>query len=52
MYGVPVDLKLDRFHDAQLVQIALGEYQVHFNFDPYASISVEGHGSYVIRTTN
>jgi hypothetical protein len=42
MYGVPADLDLTFLHDALLVQVCLGEYQIQFAFFPTGHISVEG----------
>ena len=42
MYGVPADLNLAPFLRATLTQIALGEFQIQFRFDPEGTISVEG----------
>ena len=42
MYGVPADLDLSRFKDAELIQLCIGEGQVQFRFHPVGTISVEG----------
>ena len=42
MYGVPADLSLKRFVGATLIQIALGEFQIQFRFQPDSEIAVEG----------
>lgn len=42
MYGVPADLDLTYLHDAELIQVCIGQYQVQFHFHPKGSISVEG----------
>lgn len=42
MHGVPADLDLSIFHQAALIQVCLGEYQVDFHFHPQACICVEG----------
>ena len=48
MYGVPKDLDLSSFVGATLVQIALGEAQLQFNFDRQGhGISVEGGWEFV-----
>jgi hypothetical protein len=41
VYGVPEDLDLQFLHGAELIQVCIGLYQVQFNFDLDASISVE-----------
>src|SRR6266566_2893475 len=41
-YGVPADLSLKRFVGATLIQIALGEFQIQFRFQPDSEIAVEG----------
>ena len=43
MYGVPEDLDLSVFRGAALIQVALGEFQVQFHFQPDGYIGVEGH---------
>ena len=42
MYGVPADLNLKFLHQAELIQLCLGLYQLQFHFHPAGSISVEG----------
>jgi len=42
MYGVPADLSLERFVGATLIQVALGEFQIQFRFQPAGEIAVEG----------
>src|SRR5436305_86446 len=42
MHGVPADLDLSIFRGATLTQLAIGEFQVQFRFDPEGIISVEG----------
>lgn len=42
MKGVPTDLPLEDLKGAELIQIALGEFQVQFHFNSTANISVEG----------
>src|SRR5882724_2013063 len=42
MYGVPADLSLERFVGATLVQVALGEFQIQFRFQPEGEIAVAG----------
>lgn len=42
MYGVPVDLTLDLFLNAELIYIGLGVHQIQFDFFPQGNISVEG----------
>ena len=41
MYGVPASLSLQRFVGATLIQIAIGEFQVQFRFQPESEIAVE-----------
>ncbi len=43
MYGIPKDLNLDFLLGATLTQIAIGEYQIQFNFSPEGSFGVEGN---------
>jgi hypothetical protein len=43
MLGVPEDLDLSVFLDTLLVQLALGEYQIGFHFQPEGYIGVEGY---------
>jgi hypothetical protein len=42
VYGVPANLDLAFLHDAELIQICLGQYQLQFHFHPTGYISVEG----------
>jgi uncharacterized protein DUF6188 len=42
MYGVPQDLSLQGFHGATLTQVAIGEFQIQFHFEPAGEIAVEG----------
>lgn len=42
MYGVPASLSLERFVGATLIQIAIGEFQVQFRFQPEGEIAVQG----------
>jgi len=42
MYGVPANLDLSHFHGATCIQVAIGEFQIQFHFDPEGSISVDG----------
>ena len=42
MYGVPANLDLSMFIGATLIQIAIGGYEVQFNFDGGRGVSVEG----------
>ena len=42
MYGVPKDLDLSGFVGKILTQIAIGEFQVQFNFHPDGHISAMG----------
>jgi hypothetical protein len=41
MGTIPADLDLSNFPEAILIQVALGEFQVQFNFHPGGTISVE-----------
>jgi hypothetical protein len=42
VYGVPEDLDLQFLQGAELIEVCMGLYQVHFIFYPEAHISVEG----------
>ena len=42
MYGVPADLDLAFLHNAELIQVCLGVYQIQFAFHPAGHIGVEG----------
>ena len=42
MYGVPADLNLELFVGATLIQVALGQFQVQFRFQPKGEIAIEG----------
>jgi len=42
MHGVPQDLDLSRFQNAELIQVCIGEYQIQFHFHGGDQISVEG----------
>ncbi|MGI9497825.1 MAG: hypothetical protein ACR2NK_17345 [Mariniblastus sp.] len=42
MYGVPSDLDLSHFRAGTCIQIAIGEFQIQFHFDPSGTIAVEG----------
>ena len=42
MYGVPPDLDLSDYQDAACIQVAVGEFQIQFHFQPAATVYVEG----------
>lgn len=42
MHGVPSGLNLTFLHEAELIQVCLGVYQLQFHFHPVGSIFVEG----------
>jgi hypothetical protein len=42
VYGVPADLDLQRLSGATLIQLAIGEFQIQFHFEPETQIAVEG----------
>jgi hypothetical protein len=42
MYGVPRDLSLQGLHGATLIQVAIGEFQIQFHFEPAVELAVEG----------
>jgi len=42
MYGVPANIDLTFLNGAELVQIALGRYQIQFHFHSGASVTVDG----------
>ena len=42
MYGVPANLNLSDFQNAACIQIAIGEFQIQFHFQPAAAVYVEG----------
>ncbi len=42
MYGVPAKLDLTFLHEAELIQICFGQWDLQFHFAPEGSISVWG----------
>jgi hypothetical protein len=42
MYGVPADLPLNRFVNATLIQVSLGQYEIQLHFTPEGYIGIEG----------
>jgi hypothetical protein len=42
VYGVPADLSLAFLHEAVLIQVCIGQFQLQFHFHPSGNISVEG----------
>lgn len=42
MFGVPENLDLTVFHQAELIQVCLGQHQVQLHFHPAGDISIEG----------
>ena len=42
MYGVPADLDLSHFQGGTCIQVAIGEHQIQFHFQPEATISIQG----------
>jgi hypothetical protein len=47
MYGLNKELDLTFLQDRELIQVAIGVYQVVFKFDEQVSISVEGQFDYI-----
>lgn len=46
MYGLKSDIDLSFLNGRELIQVAIGLYQIQFGFDGDVRISVEGEFSY------
>jgi hypothetical protein len=43
MYGVPANLDPSTFVGQELIQVAIGAYDLQFHFHPELTISIQGH---------